>query len=102
MHLSNLIRSLKGRFTYGPHIDPTRDWVTLLTLALIIFAGILTWNIWAFDTVAQGGVIGSAATTTAPVFSQTSLNSIDAIFKQRAAEEEKYMTGVYSFADPSQ
>ncbi len=102
MNLSRLFETLKRRFAYGPTIDPTRDWVALLTLSIILLAAILVWNVWAFDTVAQGGTLGGAATSTAPVFSQNSLDAIHSIFKERAVEETKYLTGVYGFADPSQ
>lgn len=82
--------------------DPAHDWLTLLMLATFALAGIIVWNAWAFETVAQGGVIGSAATSSPPVFSRTSLDAIHAIFVNRAEERQKYETGVYRFADPSQ
>ena len=94
--------SLLKRLRYGSHINPTRDWLTLVTLAAIVLAGIVVWNAWAFDTVVSGGVIGTPATSTPPVFSQASLDTIHTIFANRAAEEEKYTTGTYRFADPSQ
>ncbi len=102
MNISKLVDTLKRHLAYGPTIDPTRDWITLLALALIVLAGIVVWNVWAFDTIAQGGTLGNAATSSAPVFSTASLDSIRAIFKERAAEETNYLTGVYGFADPSQ
>ncbi len=82
--------------------DPVRDWLTLLTLSIIALAAIIVWNAWTFDTVASGGVIGTPMTTTQPVFNHSSLDAIHTIFASRAAEEEKYVTGAYSFADPSQ
>ena len=87
---------------YGEHLNPTRDWLALLTLSAIVLAGIIVWNVRAFDIVANGGVIGTSATSTPPVFSQASLDSIHVIFANRAAEEAKYETGDYRFADPSQ
>ena len=82
--------------------DPARDWMTLLTLALFAFVALVVWNVWAFDTVARGGVIGAPATTTPAVFNRSSVDAIRGIFDARAAEEAKYVTGVYRFADPSQ
>ena len=86
----------------GMRSDPARDWMTLLTLALFAFVALVVWNVWAFDTVARGGVIGAPATTTPAVFNRSSVNAIRGIFDARAAEEAKYVTGVYRFADPSQ
>ena len=82
--------------------DPARDWMTLLTLALLAFVAIVVWNVWPFDTVARGGVIGERATTTPQVFDRSSIDAIRSIFEKRSAEEAKYTTGVYRFTDPSQ
>ena len=83
-------------------LDPVRDWLVLMTLAGITLACIIVWNVWAFDTVASGGVIGKPSIITAPLVSPESINAIQAVFGARAAEEAKYGTGVYHFADPSQ
>ncbi len=93
-----------GSFLKRPHarLDPTRDWLTMLTLSAILFAGIIVWNAWTFDTVASGGVIGAPVTGSTPVFSHSTLDAIHAIFTARATEEAKYQTGVYTYADPSQ
>lgn len=87
---------------HGVHFNPSRDWFTMLTFSTILLIGIIVWNVWAFDTVAQGGVIGAPTTRTAPVFSRSSLEDIQIIFADRAIEESKYKTGVYRYADPSQ
>ncbi|MGD0328660.1 MAG: hypothetical protein ABSB00_03060 [Minisyncoccia bacterium] len=96
------IFSFSKRLHYGARLEPVRDWLSLLTFSAIALVGIIVWNVWAFDTVISGGVIGSSATSTPPVFSQSSLDTIHTIFANRAAEEEKYETGTYSFTDPSQ
>ena len=89
----------RGRFSAG--IDPVRDWLTLLTLSAIALVGIVAWNIWAFDTVANGGSIGAPISATPSAFNSASLDAIRDIFQNRAAEEAKYATGVYRFVDPS-
>jgi hypothetical protein len=89
-------------FRYGEHLNPARDWVIIITFSAIALAGIIVWNVWAFSTVAQGGVIGSVATSSSPGFSHSSLDAINTVFENRAKEEEKYETGAYRFADPSQ
>lgn len=100
--LSNFFTSLRTRTRTGVHKDPSRNWLTLLTLALFAFVCIVVWNIWAFDTVARGGVIGTNVGNSTTVFNRSSINEVRAIFEKRSAEEARYVTGVYRFADPSQ
>jgi hypothetical protein len=94
--------SFLKHFQYGAYLNPVRDWLALLIFSTIALIGIIVWNVWAFDTVANGGVIGTVATSTSPVFDQTSLDTIHTVFANRAAEESKYITGTYRFSDPSQ
>lgn len=102
MNISNHIKFLSNHLRVTAHLDPIRDWIALLVLSVLAFVGIIAWNIWAFDTVANGGVIGVASTSTPPVFNRSSLDAIHTIFEKRTVEEEKYVTGVYRYADPSQ
>ena len=83
------------------HLDPERDWIILLIVSTIFLSGIVVWNTWVFNTVMSGGVIGSPATTTLSVFSQSSLDTINAIFSDRATEEANYVSGIYHYTDPS-
>lgn len=83
-------------------VDPVRDWLIILTLSILAFIGLIVWNIWAFDTVSRGGVIGTNATGTPPVFDGSSMEAVRTVFSKRADEEAKYVTGVYRYADPSQ
>lgn len=83
------------------HFDPVRDWLVMLTLSTIALVGIVVWNVWAFDTVAGGGTIGTAKTASPPTFNSSSFDEIRLIFDRRAAEEAKYETGIYKFTDPS-
>ena len=101
MTLPNFFNFVK-HFHLRAHRDPARDWLLLLAFSTIALAGIIVWNVRAFDTVANGGTIGKLTTTTAPLFSRSSLDTIHTIFTSRAAEEAKYMTGAYRYADPSQ
>lgn len=99
----NAFISYLKRFCYGAHLDPARDWLVLLTLSAIAFAGLVVWNVRAFDTVVNGGSIGAVATSTPPsIFNQASFDAIQVIFSDRAAEKAKYETSAYRFADPSQ
>ncbi len=101
MHIFDSLSSFLKRLRSGASVDPIRDWLILLTLSTIALAGIIVWNVWAFDTVAGGGTIGASVIQAPAAFSRTSLDAIHAIFVNRAAEEAKYETGVYSFTDPS-
>lgn len=102
MNIHNLFEAFSQRIRALSSVDPERDWLFLLISSTIVLSGIVVWNAWAFDTVASGGTIGSSATTVVPIFDQSSLETIHTIFAERAAEEEKYMSGVYRYADPSQ
>lgn len=102
MKIFDAIPAFLHRFRSGASVDPARDWLTVLTFSTIVLLGIIVWNIWAFDTVANGGVIGTAVPNTTLVFNRSSLDTIHTIFENRAAEESKYVTGTYRFADPSQ
>ena len=96
------ITSMLNRLRIFSRIDPARDWIALIALAGMAFGVIVVWNAWAFDTVANGGVIGSTPIVTTPTFDKSSLNTVRDIFANRASEEQKYVAGVYRFADPSQ
>ena len=90
------------RLRIGSNPSPVRDWLIMLAIAAMSFIGIVVWNIWAFDTVAGGGSIGSPSVTAPPAFSRSSIDAIHAVFANRAVEEAKYRTGEYQYADPSQ
>ena len=101
MSPTSIIDSLK-RFRSRIQPNPERDWIALIGLSLMAFASIVVWNIRAFDTAASGGVIGTSASTTPPLFSPASLDAINSIFANRTAEDAKYQAGTYHFRDPSQ
>jgi hypothetical protein len=101
MTISNIKNYFLEYLRYGA-INPVRDWLVLITLSIIALAGIIVWNVWAFGTVVQGGVIGPSTTNSAPAFDRSSLDTINTIFSNRAIEEEKYVNDTYHYADPSQ
>ena len=98
----NAASSLVTRLRANTHRDPVRDWFVLLAASMIALAGIIVWNAWIFDTIAEGGVIGTPIGETPPIFSRSSLDRVRTVFENRAAEEARYRTGAYRFADPSQ
>jgi hypothetical protein len=101
MNTFHSISSLLKR-SLGARRDPLRDWLTLLACAAIVLIGIVAWNVWAFDTVVQGGVIGSSGANPPQAVSGSALDNARTIIANRAAEEAKYRTGIYRYADPSQ
>ncbi|MBI5405653.1 hypothetical protein HY972_01275 [Candidatus Kaiserbacteria bacterium] len=96
--VTSFFKRLRGG---GVRQDPVRDWLALVTLSAITLLGIIVWNVWAFDTVAQGGVIGDPKASPSSAVDTVSLDAIRAVFEERAAEKAKYVTGVYRYADPS-
>jgi hypothetical protein len=102
MNPLRLIQSALKKASFLSHPDPTRDWLGLILLAGVALMGVVVWNASVFDTVSGGGVIGTRATSTSPIFTQASLDTLHTIFDARKAEEEKYVKGGYRYADPSQ
>jgi hypothetical protein len=102
MNIFHRMNSFLKRLRYGANFDPVRDWLLMLILSIVMLVGIVVWNVWAFSTVVSGGVIGAPTSGTSPTFNRASLDAVHTIFTNRAAEEVKYETGVYSFVDPSQ
>jgi hypothetical protein len=82
--------------------NPGRDWRMLLEIFGLLLIVIVLLNAWAFSNVASGNVGAAPSSGPPPVFSQSSLDAITAVFTNRAAEESKYETGVYQYTDPSQ
>lgn len=98
-HTAGLMKRLHARAVE----DPARDWLVLIILSTILLAGIIVWNVWAFDTVASGGSIGGDSSAGgSSAYDLSSLDSIRTLFEDRATEAAKYETGVYRYADPSQ
>ena len=96
------IANIRAWLRLGDRANPERDWFALMTVAALVLAIIVVWNLWAFDTVASGGTIGPATSAPAPVVNRSSLDMVQKIFSDRATEDAKYETGVYQFTDPSQ
>lgn len=84
------------------HAEPLRDWILLSAAMVLILAGIVAWNLWTFGAIIGPPSVEEPAADTRPAFSPSALNTIQDIFENRAAEEMRYETGVYSFSDPSQ
>lgn len=101
MNISISPNSFLKRLYAGARQDPVRDWIVVLIGTAIVLAGVIVWNMWVFDTIARGGVIGSVELGSPQVFSRSFLDPVHPIFEKRAAEATKYETGVYRYVDPS-
>ena len=82
--------------------DPGRDWRILLIAFGVILIITIGWNVWAFETVVDGGTLGDTHKIVAPVETTSALDTLPALLDTRAAEDSKYINGGYRFADPSQ
>lgn len=102
MNIFNTAVSSIRRLRANAFRDPERDWIGMLTVSIIAVIGIIVWNAWTFETVANGGTIGTATTSPRSSFNRSSLDAVEVIFSKRSAEEAKYRTGVYRYSDPSQ
>ena len=101
MNISTTPNSFLKRLHSGTRQDPARDWIAVLIGSSIVLTGVIVWNVWVFDTIARGGVIGSAEISSPQVFNRSFLDEVRPVFEKRAAEVTKYETGVYRYADPS-
>ena len=102
MYISNYTHSFLNHLHHGIRPNQTRDWLILLIFSGIAFLGIVIWNVWTFETIANGGIVDTSVIKTPPIFDRSSLDTVRAIFENRAAEEIKYEKGTYHYADPSQ
>lgn len=99
--MEHIFSTLLKRIKFLNRLDPARDWIVLLIISILVLVCIVVWNAWAFDMIANGGTIGSSATSTQPVLKSATIGDVHSIFEKRAAEEVNYMSGVYQYADPS-
>lgn len=78
---------------------PSRDWLALLTIALLLLIASVGWNAWTFLRITSGEGIGDAA----PIDTGPDIGSVERareVFLERAAEEQRYFAE-YRFVDPN-
>ena len=80
-------------------LNPSRDWLLVLSLALAAIIASLLWNAWFFFVALNQDSSVSPAPE-AKKADTSSLEKARAAFDARAAEEAKYR-GEYRFVDPS-
>lgn len=81
------------------HLNPSRDWLVLVAIALAAFIGSIAWNTWFFFIALDQNVPADAV----PVAEAPATNSLEkaqALFEAKAKELERYRNE-YRFIDPS-
>lgn len=78
---------------------PVRDWFMLIVLSSILFIGSLAWNTWFFIRATNGDVAADAGAIE-PEVKKNVVESVRALFIERAAEEARYKNE-HRFVDPS-
>lgn len=100
-NLKNSFARVFEKFRYGEQPQPARDWFVLLIFSLLLLAVSASWNAWIFHRVITGGTLSSVSTTTSPVITKASIDAVEKVFADRAAEARRYAAGAYTFTDPS-
>jgi hypothetical protein len=78
---------------------PSRDWLVLLSVFLLLLAVSIAWNIWFFASVLEGEDVVAPGNGEGTV-EESSLQRANAMFEARALEEVRYRSE-YRFVDPS-
>lgn len=95
--LSRLARPFTG---FSPR--PAHDWHVLLGLSTGILVALVAWHLLVFRSVVLGGSAGAVRQAASAPSAPSALDSLPAFLDARAAADEAYIGGSYSFADPSQ
>lgn len=83
----------------GNRRQPSRDWLLLLALALLVLVASVGWNVWTFVRITNGEVVGDhTPVVTAPDVSN--VERVRKVFLDRTAEQQRYLNE-YRFVDPN-
>jgi hypothetical protein len=101
MNLGFDAAAIEKRVAYGDRLRPYRDWFILLGAGALLFLASFALNVWFFLRIASGESLGgNAPQAPSTAFNAAPLQSVDALFTDRAAEAAKYQSQ-YPFVDPS-
>ncbi len=81
-------------------LDPVRNWLVLLAIALVGFINIIALNVWTFNRIANGHILNASSAETQATTTTPSFEEIENIIMSREEEVKKYQTN-YKFRDPS-
>ncbi len=97
--LTTFFTTVRG-LRYGNVVRPSRDWFLLLGMALILALASILWNVWTFDQIASGEILGTPSEMShAPT--NDAFERVKKQFDARTTEANKYLFE-YHFIDPSQ
>lgn len=101
MILASVVNYLK-RLRSSTYVDPVRDWILLIAVSVVAFIGIVLWNVWVFNSIQQSATeTRPAGTSPTSNTSRSTLDTLNAVFTSRGAEQQKYISGEYHYTDPS-
>lgn len=98
-HTHFSLDDLKHGLTGDGQLHPARDWFVLLGIAAVLVGLSVGWNALIFMRVEAGETLGDPVAQ-APKADTGSLESVKALFAERANERERYRT-TYRFVDPA-
>ena len=87
--------------SYGDHLRPVRDWVVLLMSAGVCIVASLVWNLWLFNRVVSGEVLGDAPKAGEAIVDETLTSTLSKVLIDREAARVEYEDGTKHFVDPS-
>ncbi len=97
---SNSLTFLR-RFIYGTRLRPARDWFALILLVAVALIASVAWSVYTFRATISGENSPAVLVRPGASVNRTTFERMQQIFDTRAAEQEKYQSGAYSFPDPS-
>lgn len=86
---------------YGNQLYPARDWLVLISVAIIILGISTVWNILEFRNITINQVPVSTTASHSTAIDSAAMQQVQKIFSARAGAQAKYESGAYSFTDPS-
>ncbi len=86
---------------YGSRLYPARDWLVLISVAIIILGISTVWNILEFRNITTNQAPTSTVTSHGAAIDSTAMHQVQKIFSTRAGAQARYESGAYSFTDPS-
>ncbi|GEM_PF-1131284 len=98
--LSDSFKKLPRAFPRSVSINPTRDWLILISLVLLLLIANIIINIFGFQQLVSRRNDITIPPSSAPAINEQAVQNVQQIFVTRASEQAKYESGAYSFTNP--
>ncbi len=95
--MKNFLKSLLSKTQSAGGPNPSRDWLMLLAVALLLLAGSVAWNAWYFSQIEDGAPTASEGGEALEAYPA---GLVQEIFAARATTSAAYRS-IYPFIDPS-